>query len=201
MAFDLDSALAEALRLDASDLHLKQDAIPRVRLSGELIPLEGWEPLDKDDVRAVQEQVIRSELKKVHFAERGSADVSYYAAESRFRVTAFRTQGHSSFVFRTIPNAPEPAGLGLPDVALTWADAQRGLVVICGPTGSGKSTTSAALLRIVNERRSCHIVTIEDPIEFLHEDEQGADQPARDRPGHPQLTWRPSARPFARTPT
>ena len=95
MAFDLDSALAEALRLDASDLHLKQDAVPRVRLSGELIPLEGWEPLEKDDVRRVQEQVIRSELKKLQFAERGSADVSYYAAESRFRVTAFRTQGHS----------------------------------------------------------------------------------------------------------
>jgi twitching motility protein PilT len=172
MAFDLDSALAEALSLDASDLHLKQDAVPRVRLAGELVPLEGWEPLGKDDVRHVQDQVIRSELKKLQFTERGSADVSYFASESRFRVTAFRTQGHSSFVFRTIPNAPEPAGLGLPDVALTWADIQRGLIVVCGPTGSGKSTTSAAVLRMINERRNCHIVTIEDPIEFLHEDDR-----------------------------
>lgn len=172
MPFDLDSALAEALRLDASDLHLKQDVVPRVRLAGELVPLDGWKPLGKEDVRKVQEQVIRSELKKLQFTERGSADVSYFAAESRFRVTAFRTQGHSSFVFRTIPNAPEPGGLGLPDVALTWADIQRGLIVVCGPTGSGKSTTSAAVLRMINERRNCHIVTIEDPIEFLHEDER-----------------------------
>jgi twitching motility protein PilT len=172
MAFDLDKALAEALKLDASDLHLKQDAVPRVRLAGELVPLDGWKPLTKDDIRRVQETVIRAEVKKEQFRNRGSADVSHFASNSRFRVTGFKTQGHSSFVFRTIPTAPDPTTLGLPDVALTWADAQRGLIVICGPTGSGKSTTSAALLRIVNERRSCHIVTIEDPIEFVHEDQR-----------------------------
>src|SRR5687768_6494815 len=98
MPFALGSALVDETQLDETDLHLKQDAIPLVRRSGELIPLEGWEPLEKDDVQRVQERVIRSELKKLQFSERGSADVSYYAAESRFRVTAFRTQGHSSFV-------------------------------------------------------------------------------------------------------
>ena len=172
MAFDLDKALAEALRLDASDLHLKQDVVPRVRLAGELVPLDGWKPLSKDDIRSVQETVVRAEVKKEQFRNRGSADVSYFAANSRFRVTGFKTQGNSSFVFRTIPSAPDPSSLGLPEVVLTWADAQRGLIVICGPTGSGKSTTSAALLRIVNERRNCHIVTIEDPIEFVHQDQR-----------------------------
>src|SRR5436305_9450858 len=82
--------------------------------------------------------------------------------------TLFRST--PGFIFRVIPEAPEATMLGLPPLVLSWSAAREGLVVVTGPTGSGKSTTSAALLRIINETRPCHIVTIEDPIEFLHTD-------------------------------
>ena len=169
-AFDLDLALRRALELGASDLHVKVPSPPRVRLDGELVDLPGADPLAPEDTDRVFARVVTSELKRRSFDERGSADLSYFTREGRFRVAAFRQRNSASFVFRAIAAAPEAGDLGLPPVFSSWADEHRGLVVVTGPTGSGKSTSCAAILDMVNRRRRCHILTIEDPIEFLHPD-------------------------------
>jgi twitching motility protein PilT len=172
MAFDLDSALADTIRVGASDLHVKVPAVPRVRVAGKLIELPGAEPVGPDDTRMIQELVLNSEVKRTELARNGSTDLSYYNASGRFRVSAFTQRGVPSFVFRAVPTAPDSEKLGLPTAVTGWADALRGLVVITGPTGSGKSTTCAAILDLINRRRDAHILTIEDPIEFLHSDQR-----------------------------
>jgi twitching motility protein PilT len=171
VAFDLDAALNETVSLGASDLHVKPGTRPRVRIEGELHELNGYGPVTRDDLTKIGTAVLTSDLKKRFLEEEGSADLSYDSPSSgRFRCSAFRQRGGTSFIFRTIPDAPEFSELGLPEIVLTWAGAPQGLVVVTGPTGSGKSTTSAALIRRINEERSCHIVTVEDPIEFIHHD-------------------------------
>jgi twitching motility protein PilT len=172
VAFDLDSALAQAVRAGASDLHLKVPAMPRMRVDGELVDMPGQDALTPEDTARVTERVVTSDVKRSQLDENGSSDLSYYSADARYRVAAFSQRGSASFIFRVVPNAPDYTGLGLPDVVPTWADAARGLVVVTGPTGSGKSTTVAALVDLVNQRRSCHVLTIEDPIEFLHADKR-----------------------------
>ena len=170
--FDLHEALHETIRVGASDLHLKVPSAPKVRVAGELTDLPGHQALTPDETEAVLERVLTSEAKKHAFQEHGSADLSYFTGEARFRVSAFSQRGAASFVFRVVPSAPDADELGLPEVVPAWADAHRGLVVVTGPTGSGKSTTLAALVDVINRRRRAHIITIEDPIEFIHPDEK-----------------------------
>jgi twitching motility protein PilT len=170
MPFDLDAALRESLRLGASDLHLKVPSSPRVRVDGVLYDLAGHGPVTAEDTERVVAQVLRSPRKREQFERAGSADLSYVVDEGRFRVAAFRQRGAASFVFRVVGDAPDAEVLGLPPIIEEWSQAQRGLIVVTGPTGSGKSTTTACLLGIINEHRACHIVTIEDPVEFLHTD-------------------------------
>ena len=170
MGFELDAILRETMRLGASDLHLKVPAVPRVRVDGELYDLAGHGSLTPEDAEEIKRLTLRAPLKREMFEQNGSADVSYYIHDARFRVAAFSQRGCASFVFRVIPEAPEADTLGLPKVASEWADAKRGLIVVTGPTGAGKSTTVACLLGMINDRRSCHVITIEDPVEFLHPD-------------------------------
>jgi len=170
MAFDLDAALEDTIRVGASDLHLKVPAAPRIRVAGRLMDLPRREPLRPEDTLAVKERVLTSELKRADFEQYGSADFSYYTPAARFRVSAFSQRGSASFVFRVVPPAPQADQLGLPEAVALWANARRGLVVVTGPTGSGKSTTCAAILDRANRTHACHILTIEDPIEFLHPD-------------------------------
>src|SRR4051812_1986909 len=141
-----------------------------MRVNGELVDLPKSERLEPQDTARVKELVLTTEVKQRQFDEIGSTDISYFTDEARYRVSAFLQRGSASFVFRVVPVAPDVSKLGLPDVISTWADAKRGLVVVTGPTGSGKSTTVAAIIDIVNRRRSCHVLTIEDPIEYLHTD-------------------------------
>ena len=141
-----------------------------MRVDGVLVDLPDSEPLEPQDTARIKEMVLTSEVKQRQFDEIGSTDVSYFTDEARYRVSAFLQRGTASFVFRVVPLAPDVSELGLPTVIPSWADAMRGLVVITGPTGSGKSTTVAAIIDIVNRRRSCHVLTIEDPIEYLHAD-------------------------------
>jgi twitching motility protein PilT len=169
--FDLDLALNETVGLGASDLHVKPGCRPRVRIEGELHELNGYGPVSRDDLLKIGAAVLTSDLKKRILEEEGSADLSYDSdSAGRFRCSAFRQRGGTSYIFRTIPEAPDFDELGLPEICLTWTGAPQGLVIVTGPTGSGKSTTSAAMLRRINEGRSCHIVTVEDPIEFIHHD-------------------------------
>src|SRR3954469_21974904 len=170
VAFDLDTALTETVALGASDLHVKPGCRPRVRVEGELTELNGYAPVGRDQLTAIGRSVMTSDLKRRILEEEGSADLSYDAPSGRFRCSAFRQRGGTSYIFRTIPEAPDFDELGLPEIALTWTGAPQGLVGVTGPTGSGKSTTSAAMIRRINEGRSCHIVTVEDPIEFIHHD-------------------------------
>ncbi len=170
MSFDLDAALAEADRLGASDLHVKVPSVPRVRIDGVLRPLPGAQPVSPADTEQLMELVLGSEVKRRQFEQRGSVEVSYYTASLRFRASVYRQRGSVAMIFRLITEAPSPEGLGLPEVVLEWAAAKQGLVIIGGPTGAGKSTTSAVLIRLINERRPAHVITIEDPIEFLHPD-------------------------------
>jgi twitching motility protein PilT len=170
--FDLDAALRETVRLGGSDLHLKVPSPPHVRIEGKLGQLEGYGPLQPGETEELKEKLLNSEVKRAEYANQGYADFSYYTGDCRFRVAAFSQRGSASFVFRAIAEAPKPDGLRIPEVALTWADAQRGLIFVTGPTGQGKSTTTAVLVGLVNERRACHITTIEDPIEFIYSDDQ-----------------------------
>ncbi len=172
MAFDLDFALRAALELGASDLHVKVPSVPRVRVDGELVDLPGFDRVKPEDTHLLKARFLTTQIKQEAFAQRGSADLSYFTPEARFRVAAFSQRNSPSFVFRAIPTAPEADQLGLPDVISSWADEKRGLVVVTGPTGSGKSTTCAAVVDLINRRHSCHILTIEDPIEFLHRDQR-----------------------------
>jgi twitching motility protein PilT len=187
--FDLDTALSETVALGASDLHVKPGCRPRVRIEGELSELNGYGAVTRDDLLKIADAVLTSDLKKRILEEEGSADLSYDSPTGgRFRCSAFRQRGGTSFIFRTIPDAPEFEELGLPEIVLTWAAAPQGLVIVTGPTGSGKSTTSAALIRRINEGRSCHIVTVEDPIEFIHHDSQALVSQREIGPDAPSFT-------------
>ena len=172
IVFDLDRALKETVARGGSDLHIKVPALPHVRVHGELEPLSGYEPIRPTDTEAIRERLLQSEVKRDQYARQGYADLSYYTDEGRFRVTCFSQRGSASFVFRVISEAPKPEGLDIPDVVLSWWNPPRGIVFVTGPTGTGKSTTSAVLIGLINEHRSCHVVTIEDPIEFVHKDQK-----------------------------
>ncbi len=172
MSLDLDAALENTVRIGASDLHVKVAAAPRVRVAGRLVDLPGSSPVTLEEAEIVRQQVINSPAKQAELDDGGSADASYASGDLRFRATAFRQRGFPSFVFRAVPDAPDADALGLPSAVAGWGEVKRGLVVVTGPTGSGKSTTCAAVIDRINSTRDCHILTIEDPIEFLHEDKR-----------------------------
>jgi len=119
VAFDLDAALSETVTLGASDLHVKPGCRPRVRIEGELTELNGYGPVTRDDLGRIASAVLTSELKKSILDQEGSADLSYDSSAGRFRCSAFRQRGGTSYIFRTIPEAPEFEELGLPEVVLT----------------------------------------------------------------------------------
>jgi twitching motility protein PilT len=170
VSLDLDAALAEANALGASDLHVKVPSRPRVRIDGVLKPLPDSAPVTPADTEQLLHQVLPTEAKRAQYEQRGAVEVSYYTNEARFRASVFSQRGSVALIFRLITEAPTPDGLGIPDTVLSWAREKQGLVIVGGPTGSGKSTTSAVVIRLINQERSCHIVTIEDPIEYLHPD-------------------------------
>ncbi|HSS94692.1 MAG TPA: type IV pilus twitching motility protein PilT [Candidatus Dormibacteraeota bacterium] len=169
--FDIDKALRTLVEREGSDLHLKVGVPPNARLHGELVPLEGFGGLSAEDLEAALRH-IAEQRSLDEFAEDGEADFSYAVPDlSRFRVNAFKQRGSISIVCRAIPfEIRSIEELGLPDVVRSLAEEQRGIVLVTGTTGSGKSTTLAAMIDHINRTRTDHIVTLEDPIEYLHED-------------------------------
>jgi twitching motility protein PilT len=170
---ELDSLLARAVALGASDVHLKDGRPPHVRIDGEVLELEGASVLGDAELAAALSTVVGGSADRVAlFQEHGEMDVAYTGEGlPRFRVNIFRQRGAVSFVFRIIP--PEPPQLhelGMPEGVRALAEERRGLVLVTGATGSGKTTTLAAMLDHINRTRRSHIVTIEDPIEILHPD-------------------------------
>lgn len=165
----IDALVSELVRMEGSDLHLKVGAPPAVRVHGGLEHLESYEVLHPVDTEGILKEIIPEKLIE-EFEEDGEADFSYAASGvSRFRVNAFRQRGSTSIVMRFIPfGVPRFEDLGLPDVIGRLAQEERGIILVTGTTGSGKSTTLASMLDLVNRTSPKHIVTIEDPIEFLH---------------------------------
>ena len=158
----------------ASDLHLKPMRPPLIRLKGKLLPLKA-EPLQPDLIREMLSGVLTEKHEKT-LEEKQSADFGYsLPGVSRFRASVFVQRGTLSAVFRRVPfEFPSLEDWGMPPVLTEFATLPQGLVILTGPTGSGKSSTMAALLRVVANTRLVHIVTIEDPIEFLLKDGMGA---------------------------
>ncbi len=169
--FDIDSALRTLVERGGSDLHVKVGVPPTARLHGELAHLEGYQPLTPEETQAAFQGISESRS-QTEFEAAGEADFSYsITGLSRFRVNAFRQRGSTSIVCRAIPfEIRSVDDLGLPPVVTRLAEEQRGIVLVTGTTGSGKSTTLAAMIDHINRTRTDHIVTLEDPIEYLHED-------------------------------
>ena len=170
--FDVDAALMTVIETEASDLHLKVPAPPIVRQHGKLVPIEGGQPLRPEDTEATLFHMLTDEAKLEAFRNEREVDFSYSVpGVARFRVNAFVQRGAVSLVCRAIPFEIKTAEeLLLPPVIDEIADEERGLILLTGTTGSGKSTTLAAMIDHINANYAKHIVTIEDPVEFLHRD-------------------------------
>jgi len=170
---DLNGLLRHAVELGASDIHLKLGRPPVLRRDGGLVALESA-PLGEADLASILDIVgARSPERRAAFETSGDLDIAYQDEDlPRFRVNAYRQRGATSFAFRVIPkNVPTLEQLGIPAVVQTLADEHRGLILVTGATGSGKTTTLAAMIDHMNKTRTQHIITIEDPIEILHPDQ------------------------------
>ncbi len=170
---DLIALLTRAVESGASDLHLKIGQPPVLRLDGDLDQLDGARPLTEADLEAVLDVVTQiSPGRRDTFEDTGDLDIAFsHPTLPRFRVNGFRQRGSTSFAFRVIPSEiPTMETLGLPPGVLRLAEERRGLVLVTGATGSGKTTSLASMLDHINRTRRQHIVTIEDPIEILHSD-------------------------------
>jgi len=172
---NLDLLLARAVEQGASDVHLKVGRPPMLRRDGAVAPFEGVEPLTDDDLGAVLVHVTANVPdRRRTFDETGDLDIAYQSGDlPRFRVNGFRQRGAISFAFRAIPKTvPTFETLGLPKGVRRLAEEHRGLVLVTGATGSGKTNTLAAMVDHINRTRQQHIVTVEDPIEILHPDHE-----------------------------
>ena len=172
MNFDFADILLEVVETGASDLHLTAGSPPMVRERGRLRALD-YPPLTPQDTREIVYSILNNEQRK-RLETDWQIDLSYAVPnKSRFRVNAFHQRASIGAVMRTIPSdIPQLEELGLPPVLLDFTHKPRGFVLITGPTGSGKSTSLAAMVDRINEERHEHILTIEDPIEFLHRHKQ-----------------------------
>jgi twitching motility protein PilT len=172
--FDIDAALRHLVEVGGSDLHLKAAAPPTLRIHGELSPLPGSEPLTAEITGSTFRQIVQDAELLEEFDRVGEADFSYSVpGVSRFRVNAFRQRGSTALALRAIPFQVRTVDdLGLPPVIRDLADEQRGIILLTGTTGSGKSTTLAAMVDHINATKSRNIITLEDPIEYLHRDKQ-----------------------------
>jgi twitching motility protein PilT len=168
---EFNSWLEELVSSNGSDLHVKVGSPPMTRLTHGLVRLDR-DPLSPIETQAIADGVI-PEDRKALFKERGEVDFAYSVANvGRFRANVFRQRGSVSMVLRKLRfGGPSFDEIGLPDVVRTLADEHRGLILVTGPTGSGKTTTLAAMIGYLNATKPVHIVTVEDPIEVLHKDE------------------------------
>jgi twitching motility protein PilT len=170
---ELNEILAIAMKAKGSDVHLKAGLPPIVRIDGQLRAIPNAERLTADVVRNMAVGIMNERQKKI-FEESYEVDLSYgVPGLGRFRVNVFAQRGTVALVLRAIPIAiPNLEALHLPPVLKKLALEQRGLILVTGTTGSGKSTTLASMIDYINENRTCNIITIEDPVEYLHKDKK-----------------------------
>ena len=169
---DLDALLVELHQRAGSDLHIKTGRPPLFRISGDLLPQTTYPEISADEMKATMQRLMGPERMRV-FLQELEADFSYeIPGLARFRVNAFIQRGNIGAVMRLVPlEVPTVDGMGLPDVLKELCDYPNGLCIVTGPTGSGKSTTLAAMIQYINQKYQNHIITIEDPIEFVYSDE------------------------------
>lgn len=169
----IEILLEEVIKKKASDLHIQVGIQPMLRIDGALIPVPGSDTLSEESVEALIFAILDDDQKQILLKDK-EFDFSFAFGDlGRFRVNAFHERGNLAAALRLIPNQIlTTEQLGMPDIVKKFADYPRGLVLVTGPTGSGKSTTLAALVDKINTERSNHIVTIEDPIEFTHKSKQ-----------------------------
>jgi twitching motility protein PilT len=168
-AFDFADVITRMTEERASDVHLSPGFPPAIRVRGRIIPVDGYAPLTPQETRDTVYSLLNDDQRK-RFESRKQLDLAYAVpGVARFRVNCFFQRGSISAAFRRIPHEiPKLQELGLPAVLEEFTRKPRGFVLITGPTGSGKSTSLAAMIDIINRQREEHILTIEDPIEFLH---------------------------------
>ncbi len=172
MALQIAPLLQAVVVNNGSDLHLKAGGAPKIRISGALVPLQ-VEPLTADTAYSMITETMPADVLD-HFVKTHEADYALHIPDiGRFRVNAFRARGTAGCVMRLVSEAPKTIeDLGLPQVVRQLAMEPRGLLLVTGPTGSGKTTTLAAMVDVINENRPVHVLTIEDPIEIIHRDKK-----------------------------
>jgi twitching motility protein PilT len=170
----VEQALQYLVKKGGSDLHLTAASSPLVRLNGALIPIPGTPELTAEDTQEVLDAFLADPDKRQEFSEDNEVDFSFELPDvARFRVNAYRQRGAVSMVLRAIPFGIKTiAQLDIPPVVQKLAEEERGLILVTGATGSGKSTTLASMIDHINTNMSKHVVTIEDPIEFLYSNKQ-----------------------------
>jgi twitching motility protein PilT len=169
MGVDFAAVLTRMVEVRASDVHLSPGFAPAVRVRGQITPLDDYPPLTPQDTREIVYSILNDSQRKA-FENNMQLDLAYaIPGVARFRVNVFFQRGAISAAFRHIPEKIESLeSLGLPKVLEDFCRKPRGFVLVTGPTGSGKSTSLASMIDLINEEREEHILTIEDPIEFLH---------------------------------
>ncbi len=165
----IELLLEEVVKKRASDLHLQVGLPPMLRVDGSLTPVQGYNPLNEAEVERLIYAILDEDQQQILHKDK-EFDFSFaFGNLGRFRVNAFHERGNLAAALRLIPNEIKSVmELGMPQIIQSFADFPRGLVLVTGPTGSGKSTTLASLVDKINTERSHHIITIEDPIEFTH---------------------------------
>jgi twitching motility protein PilT len=168
-----DELFHQMLDMKASDLHLKSGKAPMIRIDGSMAFMADRGAIDGETLGALLHKIM-PEKNRAEFKETNDTDFAYELGErSRMRANVFRDIAGIGAVFRQIPTKILTATqLGLPEVVLSFCEADKGLVVVTGPTGSGKSTTLAAMIDYINDTRDDHLITIEDPVEFVHQDKK-----------------------------
>ena len=169
----IENLLEECIKRNASDLHLQYGLPPVLRVDGALPPIAGTTAMNEATVKSLVFATLDAEQQQILMKDK-EFDYSFAFGDiARFRVNAFHERGKLAAAFRLIPNQIKNINdLGMPAIVETFADFPRGLVLVTGPTGSGKSTTLAALVDKINREKSTHIITIEDPIEFTHKSQR-----------------------------
>ncbi|MCZ6673794.1 MAG: ATPase, T2SS/T4P/T4SS family, partial [Verrucomicrobia bacterium] len=169
MSYEMNDLLGLVIEEGASDLHVQVGQSPALRLHGEMIPVEG-PILNSDDTESLV-MAITSEERLQEVKSRGGSDFGFsYMDKARFRVSVLKTRGHYGMVLRQIPaELLSLEDIGFPNMVKGLLKRPRGLILVTGPTGSGKSTTLASMINYMNENNNGHIITIEDPIEYYHD--------------------------------
>ncbi len=165
----LEEVLQVAKVAGASDVHLTVGLPPKMRVNGDLINMD-FPKMLPPDTQAVADEIMNDKQKEI-FTEKGEFDMSFSIRNlGRYRVNAYHQRGSVAMAFRLVgTQVPSPESLGIPESVVELSQRKRGLVLVTGPTGSGKSTTLAAIIDKINQTRDAHVITLEDPIEYLHQ--------------------------------